>query len=150
MLNILFDTAELERFFNFFVFAPLRSVMENNGQNMPEMPLKRGQNRALLKNFPRRPQIPQYITFNRNLLLMSVLPRYCAETLSKTRRKTAFCGSKSRIFPAVRASRGCNGAATTFQRGRRCNAKAAPLKPREALTARPAAGNRCHSHAGAF
>ena len=37
---------------------------------------------------------------------------------------------------AVRALRGCNGAAVALRRGCRCTTKAAPLRPREALTAR--------------
>ena len=132
------------------VFAPLCCLTENNGQNTSKMPLKRGQNGALLKNFPRRPQIPQYSAFKRNSLSINILPRRCTKTLSKTRRKPAFFGSKSRIFPAVRASRGCNGAAFVMRRRPYCSATAAPLQPREALTAGPASENRHDIPAGAF
>jgi len=44
---------------------------------------------------------------------------------------------KAMIFSAVRASRGCNGAAFIMQRQPRWNVTRAQLQPREALTAKP-------------
>jgi len=39
-------------------------------------------------------------------------------------------------YPAVRPSRGCNGGSVAMQQGHRCMTKAAPRRPKEALTAR--------------
>ena len=113
-------------------------LSENNQRKVLKKLSKRHQEWALLKIFPRRPQIPEFCACKHNLLTYSRLSRFFAICAVSESRKTAFSGQNVRIFSAVRASRGHDGAAFVVQRGRCCNTVRPPPEPREALMAKPA------------